>query len=94
MPIVRKQKQIVITMSIDEDTDLPNHGLARMMRTLGTKLEVNDLGASEVPEELFKKDELTSGKIEQEIYDLLKPFFENMTGIPIVEEGHRNDKKI
>lgn len=94
MSIVRKKKQIVITMSIDEDTELPKHGLASMMRTLGTKLEVNDLGASEVPEELFKEDELTSGKIEQEIYDLLKPFFENMTGIPIVEEGRRNDKKI
>ena len=89
MPIERKQKQIVITMTIVENTDFPKHGLASMMRTLQTELEVNDLGSSEVPEELFKEDELTSGKIEQEIYDLLKPYFENITGIPIVEESHR-----
>ena len=92
MSFERKQKQIVITMTIDKDTDsvtVNNGRLQLNKKTVETKLEVNDLGASEVPEELFKEDELTSGKIEQEIYDLLKPYFENMTGIPIVEEGHR-----
>jgi len=95
MSFDRITKQIVITMTVDQNTDSVNHGLLQLnKKTVETKLEVNDLGASEVPEELFKKDELTSGKIEQEIYDLLKPYFENMTGIPIIEEGQKNDKKI
>ena len=79
MPIERLTKQIVITMTVIRSNEL----------TLETELEVNDLGASEVPEELFKKDKFTSGVMEKEIFDLLKSYFENKTGIPIIVEEHR-----
>ena len=79
MPIERLTKQIVITMTVIRSNEL----------TLETELEVNDLGANEVPGELFKKDKFTSGVMEKEIFDLLKPYFENKTGIPIIEEEHR-----
>lgn len=90
MSFDRITKQIVITMTVDQNTDSVNHGLLQLnKKTVETKLEVNDLGASEVPEELFKKDKFTSGVMEKEIFDLLKPYFENKTGIPIIEEEHR-----
>jgi len=89
MGIERRVKQIVITMTVDQNTDIPNHGIAKMMRTLGTELEVNDVGANEIPKECFKENSLTDGKIEKDIFNLIKPYFENMTGVPISEESHR-----
>ncbi len=86
-------KQIVITMTINHNPRYVNNRMLQL-QTLETKLEVNDLGNSEVPEELFKEDDKTDGEMEKNIFDLVKPYFEQFGGIPIIDEGHRNDKKI